>query len=186
MSNFPAEGLLHLEKDKESTALIALVSDDTVNGDFVYTTIAGFAAAQQREAPVALNQERVPLVEYTGVDTAHRAVISSGANVNHNQLAIKEGITRHNFNDGYHAIEVHFRQRYTTSRGAWADWITEIPIEAFNAPESPTDHRPTFIERNAGDATIYRASDTSFAIYDLSQTTTYFLRAIYGLKDTVS
>ena len=186
MSNIPAEALLPLSQSEEATALIGLVADGTVEGDFRYITIAGLAAVQQREVPVGINIERVRLVQYTGVDANNRAVISSGSNVNHNNLAIKQGAIRHNFNDGYSAIEVHFRQKYSSSSGASGDWITEIPIEAFNAPASPTDHRPTFIERNAGDATIYRASDTSFAIYDLSQSATYFLRAIYGLKYVVS
>ena len=186
MPNVPAEALRPPSKSEEATLLIGLVSDGTPEGDFRYLTIAGFAAAQQREAPLTLNTERVRLVQYTGVNAANRAVISSGNNVTHNNLAIKESTTRHNFNDGYYAIEVHFRQKYSSSSGVNGDWITEIPIEVFNAPESPTDHRPAFIERNAGDATIYRASDTSFAVYDLSQTTHYFLRAIYGLKYTIS
>ena len=186
MANIPAEALLPLSKSEEATALIGCVSDGTPEGAFRYLTIAGLAAVQHREVPVGIKIARVGLVEYTGVDANNRAVISSGANVTHNPLAIKEGATRHSFNDGYSAIEVHFRQKYSSSSGASGDWITLIPIAAFNAPASPTDHRLTFIERNGGDASIYRASDTSFAIYDMSQSATYFLRAIYGLKYTVS
>ena len=188
MANFPAEGLLTLERSKEATALIGFVTDATVEGDFAYGTIAELAAMQQRQAPESLSIQRVLLVQYTGVNTANRAERSSGNNINANDLDIREGATRHSFDDDYFAIEVHFRQKYSSSSGANGDWTTIIPIEAFNAPASQTDHRSAFTNWNGRDASIYRVSDTSFAVYDFDQVpqTNNFLRAIYGLKWVVS
>ena len=187
MGDISAEALLSLSKDEEKTAIIGFL---TANGEFRYTTIARFAAIQQRRSALNIGIQRVPLVQYSGVDANNRPVRSSGNNINTNDLDIRQGAQRHSFDDGYFAIEVHYQVRYSTNNGRITNLPTFIPIEALNAPESHTDHLPTFRQiatGSGGDGNIYRVSDTSFAIYlPYAQATYRFFRAIYGLKYTVA
>lgn len=187
MANIPAITLLNLSEDEEKTAIVGGVSDETANGELWNGTLAELAAMQQAVSPYKVRIERTRLVSYTGADANNRPQVSSFPNtVRANNLAIRTGSTRHSFDDGYHAIEVHVLRRISTNipNGVF---VTEIDIAEFNRPESAADHLPTFawtasVQGAGQHVQIYRVSATAFAIQNRSQSTAWFFQAIYGLK----
>ena len=187
MADIQAEALLELSEAEEKKAIFGLISDATTTGELRQMTLGQQAAAQQRVSPKSqLEGERTELVSYSGEDIANRVQVSSGNNINTNNLAFRTGMIRHSFDDGYFALEIHFRSRRAANAGIWRVYPTIIPIEAFNAPTSHTDRLPTFISWRVNssptESGIYRVSDTSFAVFDLNQANYYYVSAIYGLK----
>ena len=182
MSNVPADVLLRLSKDKRETALVGGVEGPTDTDEIFRMTFAQMAAAQGRLSPMTLSIERTPLVVYTGADAANRALDSNfPGTIRENNLDIKEGTTRHSFDDGYFAIEVHYQYKHGTSvpNGIFP---TLIPMSDFEAPKNSEDHLSTIRRQDSTPGEIYRTSENSFAIDGIAQGNTYFLKAIYGLK----
>lgn len=175
--------LEELSESEEATAVIAGSGDETDDDEGVKTTIAKLASMQQRRKPQKIQLQRVELVSYSGVDTANRPVLSSTSRLHPNSLAIKEGVEYHNFSDGYDEIEVHFLDKSQSSNNA--TFIDTIPIHLFNLATEPDDPEVRIAKTFQTNARILRVSDTSFAIYDLPQSDTFFLHAIYGLRPQI-
>ena len=161
--------LPELEREKESTALIGLLADETASENGRQISIANLAIAQQRERPLSLDIERVLLVSYTGVDANNRAVDD---NATFNELDTGT------WNDGFHEIEVYWR---TSIAGNVGHFIDRIPISLFSAFNNPAEPRIE-IQGHLGDRTITRSSDNSFILSRLSQSASRYISAIYGVK----
>ena len=177
MADLSADALVTLSETEEGGAIIGLLSDATEDGDIVWTTLGALAAAQQRERPKTIGVQRQLLVQYSGVDTANRVNVSS----NNSNLTLNSLAPGQSFDDDYFAIEIHYRH-ILVNGDPGNGWITVIPIEVLNAPESASDFLPTFDQIRRGNSQIYRVSDTHFALLNMSQNSRSFLKAIYGLK----
>ena len=153
-------------------------------------TFSQLAAASQRQNALSVKSERVLLVEYTGQNAANRASTfntNNESDVVDNELAIRTGSTRHSFDDGYYAIEVHFYDSFTQNNSRQ---ITVIPIESFNSLDF--DNRQSIGAYFGGSYStipraylgIFRTSAASFGLHG-SQSSNIFIQYIYGLRLTI-
>ena len=180
------EGLTDLEIRRALLGAI-IVSTDENNGKGRSLTFSHLAAAAQRQNALSVESERILLVEYTGQSANNRASIfntNNESDVVDNELAIRTGSTRHSFDDGYYAIEVHFYDAYNQNNSRQ---ITVIPIESFNS--SDFDNRQSIGAYFGGSYStmpraylgIFRRSATAFGLHG-SQGSGFFIQYIYGLR----
>ena len=177
------EGLTDLEIRRALIGAI-IVSTDENNGKGRSLTFSHLAAAAQRQNALSVESDRILLVEYTGQNASNRASTfntNNESDVVDNALAIRTGSTRHSFDDGYYAIEIHFYDAYNQNNSRQ---ITVIPIESFNSLDF--DNRQSIgayfsTLTPLASLGIFRTSTTSFGLHG-SQTSISFIQYIYGLR----
>ena len=87
-----------LTQSEAATAWIPMVSDNTKKGQPRRIFLPKLAKAQQRVNPfVFTDVQRVPLIEYSGVDASESSKPQTAAN----DLALDADGDRYSFDDGY-------------------------------------------------------------------------------------
>lgn len=175
--------LQRLTKDEVKTALLGMivVSTDANNGKGRNLTFAQLAAKAQDENAISMSSERVLLKHYTGQNAANRASTfntDNASDVVDNELDIRTGTTRHSFDDGYYAIEIHYYHQLTQNNSRQ---ITLIPIESFNETDFE-DREPIGYSISGPRNGIFRTGVSAFGLHGTSQTSEHYIRSIYGLR----
>ena len=93
---------LTLPENLEGEAIIVVVSNATPTGKPRSLLLSRMREIQERLNPYVIRPQRFLLASYDLNDLASTTAA--------NNLAIKEGRTRHSFNDGYQSFELHYRR----------------------------------------------------------------------------
>ena len=198
-----ADLLRKLTREEEKTALIGVVPDETDDAETVQMTIAELAEKEREQSSTTLSLQRIQLVSFTGQNAANRPSTSQA-----NNLAIKEGTTRHSFDDDYDEIEIVYRASVFSTRtttlnqdsshsstfsGTSRLIVKTVPIALWNEGNAIIMHNRSYLgdyDPQTGQQGVRsyivgpkRASATSFSI-ETAQNTSNFLKGIYGLRYT--
>ena len=174
-----------LARSEAATAWIPMVSDNTKKGKPRRIFLPKLAKAQKRVNPFVFTQvQRVPLIEYSGVDAANRASQTAS-----NDLAIKEETTRHSFDDDYYMFEIEV----VTDSFTGSPFAPPLFISAARFNASSSTDRIICNQISGVILTVWRENSNSFRInWSLSngnvrsQLTGLYFKSIHGHKLAIS
>ena len=170
-----------LRQSEESTAIYAVVSDETNNGEARKQTIAAAAEAQHRENPMVAVWERTTL--FDGDATPETNSDTDGFSDTVHNLDYKSGSSgpRHDFTDGYQFFVFYFNSSASQDAGdkKWAPFSQVASILLINSSESTPIITGSIIDSLGGSASprsngvaFAKNNDTSFKIVSYNQSST--------------
>ena len=141
MADVPLKDRESLRQSEESTAIYAVVADETNTGEARKQTIAAAAAAQHRENPLVAMWERTTLFEGNAEPPGQSHTNDRVFGTSVNSLDFKQGSSgpRHNFTDGYTFFVFSFARTTnapTSEDRTWSTGTTAPSILLLDSSES--------------------------------------------------
>ncbi len=159
VSATPLKDVSVLASTEFSNAILAAVHNETASGRIRKFGMSILHKALQAVNPLQLQLETVTLYEVTSNDDIPISSITNPI-----QLDIKQGITRHNFNDGYFAFEI-YKGRDPYSPRNPDGYAHDESIIVFKDRWFATQQSGGEVIKFAGTSkvpTVWKASNTSF------------------------